>query len=418
MLDVRGFPQMNLFFELRESLGISWAALRANKLRSVLATLGIVIGILTVTLMGAAINGLNQAFIQNVSALGANVFYVSQNKWFNNSYEDWVGMRRRPQITLAEAEKLAGLLTSAQAVAPTASDNDSVKYKNRSADSVQIVGTTEAYLQTSGVDIADGRFLTAADAEGTQPICVIGNDVATNLFRGESPLGKRLRVSDQSFQVVGVLQKQGMMFGDSLDNRIIIPLREFLTDIWSRPNITIQVKAGSAARLEESQEELRQVMRQVRHLRPDQPDNFSINQQDQIVKWFHEQTAVIAGIGLFITSLALFVGGIGIMNIMFVSVVERTREIGVRKAIGAKRRTILLQFLIEAATICLFGGLIALVIAWLATLAVTQWLFPASLTAGIVIISIVVSVLTGVVSGFLPAWRAARMDPVDALRSE
>jgi putative ABC transport system permease protein len=409
---------MNFLSELREGLGISWAALRANKMRSVLATLGIVIGILTVTLMGAAINGLNQAFIRNVSALGANVFYVSRYKWFNSSYADWMSMRRRPQIMLADSENVARLLTLAQAVAPVAYDEDPVKYKTRSADSVEIIGTTEAYLQTSAVDIADGRFMTAADAGGTQPICVIGNDVATNLFRGESPLGKRIRIEDQSFQVVGVLQKQGMMFGDSLDNRIVVPLREFLTEIWSRPNIEIQVKAGSLVKLNEAQEELRQVMRQVRHLRPDQPDNFSINQQDQIVTWFHAQTAVIAIIGLFVTSLALFVGGIGIMNIMFVSVAERTREIGVRKAIGAKRHSILLQFLIEAATICLFGGFIALAIAWIATMAVTKWMFPANLSAGIVIISVMVSVMTGVISGFLPAWRAARMDPVEALRSE
>ncbi|HUB87869.1 MAG TPA: ABC transporter permease [Verrucomicrobiae bacterium] len=409
---------MNFLAEIREGLGISWGALRANKMRSVLATLGIVIGIVTVTLMGAAINGLNQAFIKNISALGANVFYVSRYKWFNNSYEDWMSMRRHPKISLAEAEQAAQLMTFAEAVAPTAEDEDPVQYGTRSADDVDIIGTTEAYLQTSGVDIADGRFLTAADSEGTQPICVIGNDVATNLFRNDSPLGKRLRIDDQPFQVVGVLQKQGMMFGDSLDNRIIIPLREFLTELWSRPDIDLEVKASSVMRLDESQDELRAIMRQVRHLRPEQPDDFSINQQDQIVQWFHEQTAVIAIIGLFVTSLALFVGGIGIMNIMFVSVVERTREIGVRKAIGAKRRTILLQFLTEAACICLVGGLIALGIAWLATLAVTHWLFPASLSPGIVMISVLVSVLTGIASGFLPAWRAARMNPVEALRSE
>ena len=191
---------MNFLSEIREGLGISWAALRANKMRSVLATLGIVIGILTVTLMGATINGLNQAFIRNVSSLGANVFYVSRYKWFNRSYEDWMSMRRRPQITLAETETAARLLTLAQAVAPEADDDDSVKYGIRSADSVTIIGTTEAYLQTSAVDIADGRFLTAADSEGSQPICIIGNDVATNLFRGESPLGKRIRIADHPFK--------------------------------------------------------------------------------------------------------------------------------------------------------------------------------------------------------------------------
>jgi putative ABC transport system permease protein len=412
---------MKLLAELREGLGISWGAIRANKMRSTLATIGIVIGIVTVTLMGAAINGLNQAFINSISALGADVFYVSRNNWWNNdSYDTWLkNVRKRPPIRLREAEALARQLTLADAVAPEEDDSRTVKYKTRSASFVNIVGTTEAYLKTSGVGVAQGRFLTAADAEGNQPVCVIGSDVATNLFRRESPVGERIKIEDQSFQVVGVLEKQGKMLGWSLDNRIIVPIRVSLAVIWRRPTIDqIDVKASGLAQLEETREELRQAMRHIRHLAPGEPDNFAINQQDLIVKMFHQQTSTIAIIGLFVTSLSLFVGGIGIMNIMFVSVAERTREIGVRKAIGAKRRNILLQFLIEAACICLMGGLIGLGIAWLVTLLVTHFLFTATLSLNIVIIAVLVSLFTGVVSGFLPAWRAARMDPVDALRSE
>ncbi len=421
MFDVRCFPPMKFLSELREGLGISWGAIRANKMRSTLATIGIVIGIVTVTLMGAAINGLNQAFIKSISALGADVFYVSRNNWWSNdSYDTWLkNARRRPPIRLKEAEALAQQLTLADAVAPEEDDSRTVKYKTRSASFVNIVGTTEAYLKTSGVGVAQGRFLTTADNEGSQPVVVIGSDVATNLFRGESPVGERIKIDDQSFQVVGVLEKQGKMLGWSLDNRVIIPIREDLAVIWRRPTIDqIDVKASGLAQLDETREELRQTMRHIRHLAPGEPDNFAINQQDAIVKMFHQQTSTIAIIGLFVTSLSLFVGGIGIMNIMFVSVAERTREIGVRKAIGAKRRTILLQFLIEAACICLMGGLIGLGIAWLVTLLVTHFLFTATLSVNIVIIAVLVSLLTGVVSGFLPAWRAARMDPVEALRSE
>jgi putative ABC transport system permease protein len=411
---------MKFVAEIREGLGISWDAVRANKMRSALATLGIIIGIVTVTLMGAAINGLNQAFIKSISSLGADVFYVSQYNWFSGSYDDWLKTQKRHRpIRLREAEALAQQLASTAIVAPTAYDRETLQYKTRSATLVLIIGTTDAYLQTSGVNVAEGRFLTAADAEGGQPVCIIGSDVATNLFRGESSLGARIKIKNQSFQVVGVLEKQGKRMGWSLDDRVIIPIREFLADIWNRPTIDrAEVKVNGLTQLDETREELRQIMRHIRHLAPGDPDDFGINQQDQIVQWFHQQTRTIAIIGLFVTSLSLFVGGIGIMNIMFVSVVERTREIGVRKAIGAKRRNILLQFLVEAACICLMGGLIGLGIAWLTTLAVSYLLFPAALSWTIVAVALLVSLLTGVVSGFLPAWRAARMDPVEALRSE
>jgi putative ABC transport system permease protein len=409
---------MNLLAEIREGFGISWNAIRANKMRSVLTTLGIVIGIVTVTLMGTAIEGLNRSFLKSISALGADVFYVQRFSWLNTTNEQWQKQQKRRPIRLVDAQALASQLTLAEAVVPTVDINAPLKYKNRSASTVTVLGTTEAYLHTSGVGVSQGRFLSAADAEGGRPVCVIGTQVATNLFQQESPLGNKIKVGDQSYEVVGVMDKQGSFLGlFSLDNRVIIPLKQLIATFWGNPDIEIQVKAKDLVQLDEAREELRQVMRRVRRIAPNEPDDFSINQQDQFVQMFDRVAGTIAVIGLFVTGLSLFVGGIGIMNIMFVSVAERTREIGIRKAIGAKRRTILLQFLTEAACICMLGGLIGLAIAWPLTLVVQRFL-PTTMSLTIVGIALLVSLVTGVVSGFVPAWRAARMNPVDALRSE
>jgi putative ABC transport system permease protein len=409
---------MNLFAEIREGFGISWNAIRANKMRSVLTTLGIVIGIVTVTLMGTAIEGLNRSFLKSISALGADVFYVQRFSWLNTTNEQWQKQQKRRPIRLVDAQALANQLTLAEAVVPTVDINAPLKYKNRSASTVTVLGTTEAYLHTSGVGVSQGRFLSAADAEGGRPVCVIGTQVATNLFQQESPLSNKIKVGDQSYEVIGVMEKQGSFLGlFSLDNRVIIPLKQLIATFWGNPDIEIQVKAKDLVQLDEAREELRQVMRRVRRIAPDQPDDFSINQQDQFVQMFDRVAGTIAVIGLFVTGLSLFVGGIGIMNIMFVSVAERTREIGIRKAIGAKRRTILLQFLTEAACICMLGGLIGLAIAWPLTLVVQRFL-PTTMSLTVVGIALLVSLVTGVVSGFVPAWRAARMNPVDALRSE
>jgi len=409
---------MNLFTEVREGLGISWGAIRANKMRSALTTLGIVIGIVTVTLMGTAIEGLNRSFLKSVSALGADVFYVQRFNWINTSSADWQKQIKRKRIRLADAEALASQLTLSSAVAPTADSRAAVKYKNRSADGCDVIGTTEAYQFTSGIKMMDGRFLTAADASGGRPVCVLGAEAATNLFQIEPPVGSRIRINDKPFEVIGVMDRQGEFLGMfSLDNRVIIPMDQFMTTIWNDPNVEIEVKAASMVALDDAREEVRQVFRRIRQVPPADPDDFAINQTDQFITMFYSVAGTIAVVGLFITGLSLFVGGIGIMNIMFVSVAERTREIGVRKALGAKRRTILLQFLIEAASICALGGLIGLAIAWPFTLLLNQFM-SATMSIPIVILALSVSLVTGVISGFLPAWRAARMNPVDALRSE
>ena len=355
---------MNFLTEIREGFGISWAAIRANKLRSILTTLGIVIGIVTVTLMGTAIEGLNQSFMNSISTLGADVFFVSRDAWFNNNDSDWrKGQRRRP-LKLADASKLIGQLELSSAIAPVAQSGTRVEFERRNSGRVQIIGTTEQYAITSGVGISAGHFFSAEEAAGGRPVCVIGTQVSSNLFGAGSPLGQRIKIGSKTFEVVGVLEKQGSFMGIfSMDNQAIIPIQQFITSIWNNPDIAIHVKARQLAELEDAREELRHAMRKIRRLQPNDTDDFAINQQEQFVQMFNRVAGTIAAVGFFITGLSLFVGGIGIMNIMFVSVAERTHEIGIRKAIGAKRRTILLQFLIEAASICLLGGVIALLIA-------------------------------------------------------
>ncbi len=408
---------MNFFTELEEGLAISWSAIRANKMRSVLTTLGIVIGIVTVTLMGTAIEGLNGAFLKAISTVGADVLYVQRQDWSGpDTEEEWHKIMKRPQITLEQAGALERDLTMASAISPVAFDQRLIKYEKHNAEGVTIVGSTDQLVQTGGISIADGRFLSAADTEGGRPVCVIGSTVATNLFPRESPLGKKVLIGQRPFEVVGVLEKQGDMFGQ-FDNQAVIPLLQMMQNFHHTRDLEmIQVKVKNVADLDNAKDELHSVMRRVRRLAPSDADDFAINQQEQILKIVHRITAIVGGIGLFITGLSLFVGGIGIMNIMFVSVAERTREIGIRKAIGAKRRTILLQFLAEAATICLIGGAIGLGIAWPVTLIMKQYI-PASMSPLVVSAALLTSLATGVLSGLAPAWRAARMDPVDALRS-
>ena len=409
---------MNFFTELKEGLLIAWTAIRANKLRSCLTTLGIVIGIVTVTLMGTAIEGLNRSFMQSVSSIGADVLYVDRMDWIITSHEDWLRMSKRRQFNVSQANSAIRLIDFAQAIAPLAQSQASIRNKDRDSDSVGIVGTTDDYAMSGGLSLSQGRFMTAAEADGGRPVCVLGSTVASNLFKLIPPVGERVTIGNRNFDVVGVLEPIGGMFGEGgADSQVIVPLNMFLVAFRSNPDITLQVKLKPGADLDDAREELRSVIRKVRRLAPNTEDDFSINQQDQIVEMFHRIAGTIAAVGLFITGLSLFVGGIGIMNIMFVSVAERTKEIGIRKAIGAKRRTILVQFLIEAAVICVIGGVFGLAIAWPITLGMAK-VIPATLSPTIVTLALGVSAATGIVSGFLPAWRAARMNPVDALRAE
>jgi putative ABC transport system permease protein len=253
-------------------------------------------------------------------------------------------------------------------------------------------------------------------------VCVIGLDIAEGLFSNQDPIGKIIKVRDQEYQVIGVFARQGSFLGlFSWDSQIVIPLNSYIKFFKSnQENASIRVKIKDKTRAEEAREELRGVMRRIRGLLPEQADNFTINEQKLLRTTIEPIKAGLAIAGLFVTGLALFVGAIGIMNITFVSVKERTREIGTRKALGARRRTILLQFLIEAVSICLVGGTAGLVIAFglFKLIASAFPKFPMEFSPVLIVVAMVISVLTGIISGFAPAWQASRLNPVEALRYE
>lgn len=408
----------NFLIELKEGFLISLRAIRVNKMRSILTTLGIIIGIVAVTTMSTAIVGLREAFISSISAFGSDVLYIDKFEWFGG--QDWRYYRNRKDITVEQFEQLQKLYDGYEAMAPNKRTfGRTIKHEDKSVESTLVYGTTEDYVETANAVPDEGRFMNELEVRASRRVAVIGKDIAEGLFPQQSAVGEEIDINGVPLKVIGVLEKQGSGFlgSFSLDGQLIMPLKVFERIFGDRGNLRIDIKVKDVDNLDEAKEEITAVFRTVRKVPPGEQNDFAVNQQEVFKDVYDQTVGIIAIAGIVITALSLFVGAIGIMNIMFVSVSERTKEIGIRKAIGAKRHSILLQFLIEAALICLIGGIIGLMISYPLSLIIDQFL-PTSMPLDIVGLALFISAAVGIISGFLPAFKASKMDPVDALRYE
>lgn len=407
----------SILLEIKEGIIISLTAIKANKSRSFLATLGIVIGITTVTILQTAIEGINRAFEKSIASVGADVIYVQKFEWFGK--EDWEVYRNRRDINWQDYENFVNNIQGAESVSPSVGTQAAINYKDFTSEATFIIGTTDEYQRTTAMNVADGRFFTKRESDGGWPVCVIGFDIREALFAGVDPIGKTIQIAGHNFKVIGTYDKMGSMLGlFSLDNRIIVPINKFFKMFGTRRSLTINIKAYSVDVLEDTKEEVRSAMKRARRIPIGGKDDFGINQQEAFKQTYESLTGLIKTIGTAITMLSLIVGSIGIANIMFVSVKERTKEIGVRKAIGAKRSTIMFQFLIESVSICLLGGISGLMIAFPVSLVVDAFLLPTAMPLWVVVLALFISAFAGVVAGFFPAWQASKLNPVDALRYE
>lgn len=406
-------------FELKEGLLIALRAIRANKIRSALTMLGIFIGITVVVLMSTAIKGIDNSFQKGISALGTDVLYIDKWAWFTN--DEWWKLRNRKNIDMADFERFKELAKLPLAVAPVTNSRQTIKFQDRRVERVFLNGSNSDYVKTTNFTFDQGRFYSEVESNSSRQVVVLGSEISKNLFPRDDALDKVIKIGGANYKVVGVLVEQGstVLGPFNPDNQVFVPIGTIFKNFKShnRGTITINVRAQNPAMVEETKAEAIGVMRKVRGLKYFEENDFTVNQQEALMEQYDSVVGVIKIAGLFITGLSLFVGAIGIMNIMFVSVRERTREIGIRKAIGAKRRTILAQFLLESSTICLVGGIAGLIAAVLLSMVVNQFL-PTSVQVDAVVIAILVALVTGILSGIAPAYMAAKLDPVDSLRYE
>ncbi len=396
-------------------------SLRANKLRSSLTLLALAVGVFSVIVSTTAVAVLDNFFQNTMSIMGGDVINVSRAPSVQIGDGDRRSLRNRKEITFETAEELQERLRLAKDISPDETfDYTKVVYGDEETEpTVRVVGSNEYYLGNNAYELADGRNFTPEDIQYNRPFAIIGSDIQEDLFQTEYPLGKNIRIAGHQYRVIGLLDQKGSIFGQSLDNIVIIPYTTGLNIYGGVRNIDIQAKAPAMEYLEMAMDEIIGVMRVIRSVAPGLENDFEIETNDSLAGTFDQFTFILYAVGFIIGGITLFGAGIGVMNIMLVSVTERTREIGIRKAVGATRKAIVSQFLAEAVFICQIGGIIGMVLGILAGNGMALWIETEPVVPiWAVAMGFFGMFLVGLVFGVYPAYKAAQLDPIESLRYE